>query len=260
MRIAPIPPTALLEQYSTDYHLCLAHVLGNDSRQVDYYRMRASLGEYVILDNGAYELGSSVPFEHVLEVANWIEPKEIVLPDVFLDCNATISATEDAFETLQHVTKWDHTNLMIVPQGKNLDEWMTCLRLLVRIVKPDAVGIPIVYETLMGRGVLLHKVIQFLHNHTDCHPDIHLLGWDGDLYKLDAYSKQFPFWIRGVDSAKPFYYARLSDPQSIMSGEKVSRPEGYFDLTLQDLDHLVLGHNLDLMDSAANGNLAKFLL
>jgi hypothetical protein len=262
MKIAPIPPTALLEQYSTDYHLCLAHVLGNNPRQMEYYQQRTSMGEYVILDNGAYELGSSVPFEHVLEVAEQIKPNEIVLPDVFLDSAATIKATEAAWEALHSFSQdeYTYTNLMAVPQGKNSDEWIACLKILVKMVTPDAIGIPIVYERMMGRGVLLLKTIEFLHNHPTCHPDIHLLGWDGDLYKLNAYARQFPLWIRGIDSAKPFYYADVLDPKTIISGEQLKRPEDYFELSPEDLDPQVIKYNINSMDTAARGDLAKLFL
>ena len=260
MKIAPIPPVALLEEYSTDYHLCLAHVLGHHTWEVDYYRSRSDLGEYVILDNGAYELGRSVPFEHVLEVADWILPKEIVLPDVFLDGKETLKATAEAFEALRHTSKWDYTNLMVVPQGKNTDEWVSCLRSLVDIAKPDTIGIPIVYESMMGRGLLIHKTIELLHAHTECQPDIHLLGWDGDLYKLNAYARQFPLWIRGIDSAKPFYFAKQPDPKSILSGEDIKRPDGYFELLPTDLDAQVVKYNIRCMDLAASGDLAKLFV
>jgi len=227
---------------------------------MDYYRARVSLGEYVILDNGAYELGRSVPFEYVLDVAGYIEPKEIVLPDVFLDGFATLEATDSAHEIIRHITKWDYTNLMVVPQGKNTDEWTSCLKSLVSTVKPDAIGIPIVYERMMGRGTLIHKTIEFLYNRTDCHPDIHLLGWDGDLYKLNAYARQFPLWLRGIDSAKPFYFAQRPEPKSILSGEDIKRPEGYFDLPSEAFADQVVDYNIKCMDLSAKGDLAQLFV
>jgi len=260
MRIAPIPPTALLEQCSTDYHLCLAHLLGNDSRQMDFYKRRAYVGEYVILDNGAYEFGCSIPFEHVLDVAKEIKPKEIVLPDVFLKASATIDLALAGFDLLRHDPQWEYTDLMAVPQGRNTDEWVACLKVLVAEILPDTIGIPIVYESMMGRGILIHKAVEFLHDHPTCHPDIHLLGWDRDLYKLNAYARQFPLWLRGIDSAKPIYFAQRPEPKSILSGEDLKRPDDYFYLNAEDVDLQVVEYNIKCMRLASEGDLAQLFL
>ena len=67
MKVALIPPTELLGEYNSTYHLCASDVLRNDVRQMAHYKSLATtMGNYVILDNGAYEPNSSVPLQHEL--------------------------------------------------------------------------------------------------------------------------------------------------------------------------------------------------
>lgn len=255
MKFAPIPPTDLLYERDRTFHLCLAHVLLGNVRQLEYYQQWAtSVDDYVILDNGAYELGHSFRFEHVLEVAREILPDEIVLPDVFLDAGDTIKEALKGYDLLRQDETWDHVNLMVAPQGATTTEWMHCLDTLASSIEPDIIGIPVVYESRMGRGVLVKKVIDYLGD-GEYQPHIHLLGWDGDLFKLESYAKEFPHVIRGTDSAKPYYYSMLPAPSYISEGKQIVRPHGYFDLPGEAFHTRYLSENLDAIFSAAEGHL-----
>lgn len=254
MRFAPIPPTSLLDEFSNTFHLCLAHVLSTDNAQMRYYERRAvDMDDYVILDNGAYELGASFDFAHVIEIAKRIRPEEIVLPDVFLDGPNTLKEASKGYALLQKVHELRYSNLMVAPQGKTTEEWMTCLDGLVQVIQPDVIGIPVVYERMMGRGVLINEVVKYF-GHGHYQPDIHLLGWDGDLYKLKCYAKDYWF-IRGIDSAKPFYYAMGDLPCLVSSGRRPQRPQDYFDIPRELFLTTVLQKNLDLVYAAAEGRL-----
>jgi len=248
VKFAPIPPTELLGEFTTGYHLCLAHILHRDERQMVYYKgLSSSLDDYVILDNGAYELGSSFSFQHVLEVAKEIGPDEIVLPDVFLNKRETIlSANEGHKLFIDAIECAADISIMVAPQGESTSEWMQCFDALVSTIHPDAIGIPVVYESKMGRGVLIKQIISYIGGDLWYQPDIHLLGWDGDLYKLNCYARDFPLWVRGIDSAKPFYYET-----PLSEGVKQSRPKDYFERL--DFDRLRVGLNLDEVYMAAEG-------
>ena len=250
MKFAPIPPTELLGEFTTGYHLCLAHVLHRDERQMVYYKgLSPSLDDYVILDNGAYELGSSFSFQHVLEIAKEIGPDEIVLPDVFLNKRETILAANEGHKLFLDDIEWAaDTSVMIAPQGESTHEWMQCLDALVNAIHPDVIGIPVVYESKMGRGILIKQIMAYIGGDLWYQPEIHLLGWDGDLYKLNCYARDFPLWIRGVDSAKPFYYTARLD-----TGVKQVRPDNYFDQL--DFDRAMIQRNLELVYTATEGAL-----
>ena len=262
MKVAPIPPTELLREFSTRYHLCLAHILHSDAQQLAYYQGRAvAYDNYVILDNGAYECGRSVPFELVLEVATKVFPQEIVLPDVLLDSKETILTACEGHKLIRNFRhEWvfiDHPmNLMVAPQGKNLTEWLRCMDALINAMKPDTIGIPVVYEKMMGRGVLIREVIKYIGGDKFYQPEIHLLGWDGDLYKLNCYARDFPHWIRGIDSAKPFYYSLKRNPMLLDQGPVRPRPDNYFDLQEKDFEPDVLKQNVHLFEATASGSLA----
>jgi hypothetical protein len=248
MKFAPIPPTGLLGEFSTGYHLCLAHLLSSDERQMVYYKgLSSNLDDYVILDNGAYEYGCSIPFRTILEVAKEIGPDEIVLPDVLLNKRETILSANEGHKLFIDDIEWaSDISVMAVPQGESTHEWMQCFDALVNAIHPDVIGIPVVYESKMGRGVLIKQIISYIGGDLWYQPDIHLLGWDGDLYKLSCYARDFPLWIRGIDSAKPFYYTTRLD-----TGIKQVRPKDYFDQL--GFDRPRIQKNLDLVYSAAEG-------
>jgi len=248
MKFAPIPPTGLLGEFSTGYHLCLAHLLDRNAQQMAYYKGRsASVDDYVILDNGAYEHGYSIPFRTILKVAQEIHPNEVVLPDAFLNKRETILSACEGHKLFLDDIEWAaDINIMVAPQGESTHEWMQCFDALANALRPDTIGIPVVYESMMGRGVLIQQVIKYFENDAYYQPDIHLLGWDGDLYKLACYARDFPLWIRGIDSAKPFYYET-----PLSEGIKQSRPKDYFERL--DFNRLRVGLNLDEVYLAAEG-------
>lgn len=103
-------------------HMAIAPwVYQRDKRYVDFYRSRAEAGDYVILDNGAFETGQSIVAKDLIEVAESIGAKEIVVPDVFRDRKKSTKLTISSYKKLKDNFGG---NLMIVPQGADEADWI----------------------------------------------------------------------------------------------------------------------------------------
>ena len=209
-------PTSLLPQYgtSTGTHLILANRVLADKEYAQYYKARSQSGDLVIIDNGAFELGRSLPGPDLIEAASRVAAKEIVLPDVL----------RDAFHTVRGVTQflhdWDNSRpkwsmglwqptFMVVPQGRNAEEWYECLEELVRLVPRATLGL---FEELAEWTGSRFAFLQDLHARHMCKPKkrpIHLLGMQEGRELIDEIvSVRSAFsCVRSIDSGKPITYA-----------------------------------------------------
>lgn len=90
-----ITPTAYLRRYATQshFHLVLAHLIDVDETYASFYRQMSDRGDFIIMDNGAFELGESYEPSKLIELANIVKADAVVLPDYpAQDANRTISA------------------------------------------------------------------------------------------------------------------------------------------------------------------------
>ena len=88
-RVAHIVPVQhLADTEDMQYHMCLAHLVGNEEYRKHFAKMAAN-GRFVLMDNGAAE-GSQLQPERLLEMYEQINPTEIVLPDTLYESGSTI--------------------------------------------------------------------------------------------------------------------------------------------------------------------------
>lgn len=78
-----IAPTRLLPMCTgaSRTHLVLAHLLETDDVYVQYYKERHEQGDFIICDNGAFELGESYAPDRLIALASKCGANAIVLPD-----------------------------------------------------------------------------------------------------------------------------------------------------------------------------------
>jgi hypothetical protein len=83
MEFCIISPTAGLERYATlsKTHLVLAPIALKDEAYKRFYQVKRTEGDFLILDNGAYE-GHRM---FHLDLLAWLHPQVVVLPDYFLE-------------------------------------------------------------------------------------------------------------------------------------------------------------------------------
>lgn len=223
MKIALIPPIPNLQHadHNDGMHLLLAHLMG-DRRYVHFYQQMRIAGHYLIMDNGAHELGAALSHEQILGMARRVLAQEIVLPDVLFDRHGTIERTK---RMLKWIVKegWEEYDsakrprLMMVPQGKDSPDWAQCVKGLVKtwetfapqapeLLQPPILGISKDYdENRGGLPNLIGNYIEPLRESFEF--DTHCLGWPSKLWSLARVAHDFP-WIRSTDSARPYVYAK----------------------------------------------------
>jgi hypothetical protein len=121
-----IAPTAYCEEYASqsNTHLCLAHIAKYDEQYADFYRRMSDRGDYVICDNGAFELGHSYDPAYLVELGKKVGAKALVLPDY---PGQSAQKTIDAANQYAAVFKDAGFDTFFVPQSEvgDLEDWVS---------------------------------------------------------------------------------------------------------------------------------------
>lgn len=119
-----IAPTAYLTHYATqsNRHLVLAHLVSKDPAYAEFYRHRSLAGDFIIMDNGAFELGGSYAPEKLISLGQMCGADAIVLPDYPFQPS---SVTVEAAEKWAPMIKDAGFRTMFVPQSEtgDIDGW-----------------------------------------------------------------------------------------------------------------------------------------
>jgi len=162
---------------------------------------------YKILDNSLIEIGRSIYIERVYNAALAIAADEIILPDVFRDGPATLTATWAALEKIKKLEETYGVKFkkMAVAQGKTLDEFTNCFNRLSRSTQIDVIGIPKVVAKMLPQG---RPGIEYLWQNSE--KDIHLLGIWYSFEELGRF--KYPEKIRSVDTCLASYFVENHMP------------------------------------------------
>jgi hypothetical protein len=169
-----------------------------------YQKKAAELGQYVILDNDAYE-GSAVSIERTFLAIDIIQPQEVVLRDVLDNCLDTIISSFQAKEAI--VARYGARppfQIMAIPQGNNFGEWLYCLSQVYNL--GDCIGVPRRQADRMNTWLPHVRAIKSLWYERG-HKPIHLFGAPHKWQCAAEVEKTFPSSVRGTDTAKPIHYA-----------------------------------------------------
>jgi hypothetical protein len=180
----------------TSYHLALAHLVLENDQYRYFYAARKRQGDFLIMDNSVIELEDPLPIADLLKAVIMTRADELVLPDHPWNSRATL---EDAYVYAGWMWKNNpDINLMGVPQGENVEDWMQCFADMVQIPNIDTIGIP----KSLGSNRL--KVLKMIDDAQPTLPlkDYHLLGTWGNPTEVQYASNHYS-WIRGCDSKIP---------------------------------------------------------
>lgn len=218
MKAATILPQNLLHLvHGQDYHLCLAHLINKPGMELytDFYKgIGADESKYLIMDNGLIE-GDPRPISELISKAIELNADELVLPDVFTNGPATITAVADALEYVnEHMTQHQYhkpLKFMAVAQGRTIDEWVDCALTLIDL-GVDVIGVPKVLCSIAGPNGRLKALSRLCDKAPRLDVEFHLLGcWDTPLEVLAvekaAQAGDIPL-VRGTDSAIAYVYSR----------------------------------------------------
>lgn len=247
MKIANILPQGSVElNKGNDYHMCLAHMISFDDnimpankytefycKEVEDAIMNGDKEKYVIMDNSIIELGEALDVDELIFKANRVGVDEVVCPDSFQNKEKTLELAAMYLPLMNEECRG--MNIMVVPQGKDIEEWVECASEMILDDKYEfnTIGVPkVLCKDLPNHG--RYKALELLKtNLGDDWPtdlQIHLLGcWDSPLEVL-LIEKQLRVedligigkQIRGIDTALAYVYTA--------NGIKITedcRPHGY---------------------------------
>lgn len=244
MKPATILPTPYLSLIKDEqYHMCLAHLIGKDEVYTEFYKnIGKDTEKYLIMDNGVIE-GDQRPIEELVKKALMLQADELILPDVFLDKDATLAKS---YYALNYVKGNFPIKIMAVPQGKNLDEWLECAIAMIDW-DIDCIGVPKVLTKIVGRDGRL-EALKCLGNKLRG-LDIHLLGcWttpiEATLIERAVKNEEIRP-VRGIDSAIAYVFSRAG----ILISDS-DRPSGHIDFSAHDADTELLKKNIKMWKDA----------
>lgn len=193
MQLINIMPVANLED--TKYQpmqMFLTHlVLSNET----YRQFAKEYTGFKILDNSIIELGEAASIEKVLEAAEMIEADEIILPDVFQNCDETLKAVSMSLKYLRENNLIGKYGLMAVAQGRTPEDWERCFSVLDEMSEIHTIGIPKILAKIRPGGRP-----SFEHYWVNSKKDIHLLGLYYTFSELFDYKN--PGKIRSCDTCQ----------------------------------------------------------
>jgi len=139
-----IAPTAYLDEFAikSNRHLVLAHLVDTDPKYAEFYSARDRLGDYIIMDNGAFELGESYSPERLVDLGNECGADAIVLPDYpFKPATQTIEAAKKWIPEIK--SKGFHT--FFAPQSEvgDLEGWINGYKWAASNPDIDIIGMSI---------------------------------------------------------------------------------------------------------------------
>lgn len=243
MKFIPILPTKHLRHGRSHYLLSLAHMY-KDKQYARFFTRAHLQSHYVIMDNAAYELPKPLTIQQLWELVVHYGCSELVLPDVLKDWYATGQATREAAEYLGSQPNLYRylKQVMIVPQGENLIDWVMSLEDLQSALQtylpmmPYTIGIAKHTHSFAGGRL---KILDYLSkNQMDSSQrvfSIHLLGINENLQELRELSLAFGSLVRTIDSARPAIYAGLGHICQLGTAlPEARRPKGFFETSWKE--------------------------
>lgn len=214
--IAPINYLNCIPE-KADFHLTLAHLF-KDKIYSSFYNEKKRRGDFIIVDNSAFEYKEALSKEFLLSVFEKLPfvPDVIVLPDYpFCDFRKTVdSAVESASFFRKHYSS--DVSFMAVPQSEKGDfsGWIEGYRELCKIenisfIGLSILGIPNAFCSLTGTDDISFNrmyALSYLQNKgiVDLDKKHHCLGLGSNIREL-SFMSLFPF-VFSNDSSSAIWH------------------------------------------------------
>lgn len=192
------------QEYSQDIHMFLTHLVEKDEH---YREVAIKCKGFKILDNSLIEMGSAMDPSRVIEAAKVIGANEVVLPDVFCDGLGTMTAIQESLPIFVNEIPW--CQRMAVVQGRNVEEWLDCLKYIVAQPEIDTIGIPKVTAKMnsQGRRYFVERVLE-----TNTNKHVHLLGLWYTYQEFNCWPEEYFKRIRSVDTIMEEWFNTVRSP------------------------------------------------
>jgi len=211
MKVCNIMPESLLSYHGdkTDYHLVIAPYIKKESYYMNFFKQRSNNGDYVIIDNGVIEYGHPMHFKEVIELAQKINANEIMLPDYSFNAERTFNEIVNQYNDVKDDYDLDQFNLIAVPQGGTVSEYLYCLERITNLDFVDTIGLTYLVDRYpnVDRTFIVGLMNEI--GLVDKNKEYHLLGYLGheDMDPIKIQNISYYRWIRGIDTRTPIIYA-----------------------------------------------------
>ncbi|MFJ2218363.1 hypothetical protein ACIQVO_39980 [Streptomyces sp. NPDC101062] len=140
-----IAPPAYLDVFVAQeparvHHVAAQHVLSDPVYRA-FFAREAAHGAQVVVDNGLFDLGCSLPPAALVEAGRMVGAAEIILPDVMRDGAATLKASEQAAKEIRDLTG-DAFRLCAVLHAADDEEWLRTYDALVTSDWAGSIALP----------------------------------------------------------------------------------------------------------------------
>ena len=234
-----------------DYQYCLPHLLDQDTAYRKHFYDFKKSGGYIIMDNSLHELGEAYDHERLMFWVNELEPDEFIVPDVWMDIDATLKNAEEWIK-LKYPS---NTTPVAVVQSRSFKDAEECYLALKKLgYKKIAFsygadwymdkfhGIHIDKAKMMGR---ISAVKQMFYNGTIKKDDrVHLLGCslpqEFGWYENCSY-------IESIDTSNPIMAALEGigyDEFGLLTKPKANMND-YFYIDIKDVNLKLVLHNVE---------------
>ena len=196
-----IAPGSMLDRYAiaSRTHLVLPQVTNEQYRE--FYRRKRMEGDFIILDNGAYE--GMTDFTGLCEAIEYYKPHVTALPDFLLQDGEKTFDAADEFLNLYDGPK---TKFMYIPQAvpgdvQGFKAWMNKA---IKILRVEWIGIPRALVTHIAQGPNAKFArIDLVEELNMRGVKTHALGMaNGDLWELDRLAWE---GVVSCDSSAPIW-------------------------------------------------------
>jgi hypothetical protein len=248
MNLALIPPKGW-ERWAlaSRTQLMLAQV--TTPAYIRTYREASERGDYVIVDNGAYE-GAPVGDFKLFSAAEAVHANEIVLPDMMRDLEATMLRVKQFIRHIGHTAYiLEKFAYMGVAQGKTFDEVLACVEYYSRLSIVRTIGLPRHLLQTLNVKTARVSLAMTIEERYGSRFAIHFLGVNPS-HPYEVHDASMNTYARSVDTSMPFNYAIAKE--KIHKGCKViDRPPHYLG-EMRNMDMQLLKSNIAQMEKWAN--------
>ena len=229
-----IAPTAYLDlTAASNTHLVLAHLVDTDPVYASFYYKRFRLGDYIIMDNSAYELKTPYAPTQLIDLGKKCGAHAIVLPDYpFQPGSVTIQAANEFIP----IFKDNGFQTFFVPQSDrgDLDDWLKSYAWAASCPQIDIIGMSILgipnalphIDPSFARVVMTEKLISLGIFNFDKHH--HYLGLNaGPALEIPSLLEMNA--LTTIDSSGPIQAALMGhqytkDADSFQTVKKLKMP------------------------------------
>lgn len=254
--IAPLNHLELSKLGKGKGFLALAQIVLKNKKYVEFIKQLKEENYYIILDNGAAE-NQQVNFKQLIKAIDLIQPNEVVVPDVLLNCNETLLSVEKYAHQLKH--KYPKIKLMAVAQGKDSTTYYNCYKLLLVNKYIDVIGIskiavPKCFNKNVNYKIAIREtrnyLIEKLNELNLIEKPLHLLG-AGDAEEYKSYNNIKN--IRSTDSCFPILAATKNNYFGIDRFQRYKTPDNYFDIVLSVKQKRIAEKNINYFNKFIGG-------